>query len=191
MTETTTLIEYHGKTFVVNGLRINQALGNYRGGIRAAVRGLWSGAFGLDDFVDAMFTTIDLGIVQAWNEGAREVGVQPNELTPEERIARRQMIQNERQHVFNFGLWIEENSRENGGKLGTVFNRAEKWILRARDAKNNGMLSARADPKLTWIYDETKEHCRTCAKLHLKTKRKSFWERIGVKPQNAPNPQLE
>lgn len=180
----------YGEVFV-DDFQVFQALANYRGGIRSAVRALWLGLLDMDQFFDSMDTTIRNGIVAAWNEGAREVGVQPNELTPQERIAQQGMIISERSRIFEFGEFIEANSKANKGLLRTSFARAEAWILRAQDAKNRGVLSAKNDPKLKWIFDPAKENCRTCAALNGKIKRQSFWQRVGVRPQNPPNPLIE
>jgi hypothetical protein len=185
------VVNYYGTEYTISGLIANQAEANYRSAIRNATRSLWSGVIDLDQFVDTMFTTIRFGLTQAWHEGAREVGVAPSELTDLERIEIQRLIQRDLDQVFSFGLWIEQNSKANGGKLSSVHSRAEAWIARASEARNKGLFAARDDPKLKWVYDPAKENCRTCEKLNGKVKRKSFWERIDVKPQNAPNPKLE
>jgi hypothetical protein len=138
-----------------------------------------------------MITTIENGLTVAWNEGAREVGVQPDEKTPAERVELQRIITNETNQIGGFADAIEAGSKANGGKLGPLMSRAEMWILRYTEVQNRGKMSAQADPKLEWVWDPRKEHCTSCERLNGKVKRRSFWQRIGVIPQNPPNPLLE
>jgi len=162
----------------------------YKRELRAPVRALWSGAFDFDQFFDAMMTAVRRGITQAWNQGAQEAGITPNELTPGELTAREQAIASEFNYIAGLGERIEENSQANGGKLAIVFNLLGAWINRWRDAKNRALEAANSDPKLKWNLGIA-EHCRSCVKLSGKVKRASFWKREGVHPQDPPNEKLE
>ena len=162
----------------------------YQQSLRPAVRGLWSGALDFDQYFDAMMSAIQRGITQAWNAGAREAGITPDELTPEERVAREQTIASEFNYIAGLGERIEENSRENGGKLSTVYNLLGAWVNRWRDAKNRAMETANNDPKLMWNLGIA-EHCSSCVRLDKKVKRASFWDSRDVHPQQPPNEKLE
>lgn len=163
---------------------------SYKRELRAPVRALWSGAFDYDQFFDAMMTTIRRGITLAWNEGAKEAGIAENELTPAEITAREQTIANEFNYITGFAERIEENSKESGGNLSTVFNMLGTWVNRWRDAKNRSLEAANNDPKLMWNLGIA-EHCASCVKLSGKTKRASYWAERDIHPQQPPNDKLE
>ena len=161
---------------------------NYHNAIRSAVRGLWVGALDYDQFFQAMESAIRLGIPQAWHEGARECGVMPSELTPEERLVMQSAIWDEYNYIGNFALAIEASSKALGGKLGPLMNRAELWINRYKDIVNRAKTMACKNQKLMWVLGKTEVHCSSCLKLNGKIKRGSQWERAGIRPQH---PDLE
>jgi hypothetical protein len=161
---------------------------SYRRNIRAATRALWLGAMDFDQFFAAMETAIRMGIPQAWHEGARECGVQPSELTSEERLAMQRAVLDELNYVTDFGLVIEAGSKANGGKLTPLMNRAALWVNRYKDITNRAKTMACGDQKLMWVLGKTKEHCASCLKLNGKVKRASQWDRAGIRPQH---PDLE
>lgn len=164
----------------------------YRRALRAAANGLWSGAIDFVQFYDTVEIAMTRHLTLSWYEGAKECGITPAELTPEERQALQTAIIGEAGHIFTFGDFVEQNSKANGGKRGVVYERVEMWVLRARDVKNQARVMACADQKLEWVRGPTLEGCTTCdIKLSGKVKRASYWARIGVRPQNPPNPLLE
>jgi hypothetical protein len=164
-----------------------QAEGNYRSAIRSAVRGFWSGALDYDQFWEVMDSAINAGLTSAWYEGARECGIEPSELTPDEKAELRRRQIGELTHVGNFAAEVDAGSKANGGKLAPLFQRAEAWILRARDVMNQARVMACGDQKLMWELGITEKHCRSCAALNGKVKRASYWQQMGVRPQNPPN----
>lgn len=166
--------------------RVNEYAKNVRGFTRA----LWSGVIDYDQFFDLMQGAIRVGLTQNWHAGAKECGIQPNEMTPEERMALEAAIISEFNHVAGFADAIEAGSKANGGKFGALLPRAELWGTRAVDVQNQARLMACRDKKLKWVFDPAKEHCDSCAKLNGKVKRASYWRARGLQPQNPPNPAL-
>ncbi len=168
-------------------LQTNKALQNYRSGIRAAFRGLWSGAMDAGGFYSAMSSTIRLYLPQAYNEGAAEVGVKPDELTNTEILERTRLVVTQESYITGVIDFIEKNSKANKGKLGTVFKRADLWIKAAVNAQNLGKETAKDDPKFKWVISETtKDHCVSALKLSGKVKRLSQWKKANIRPQ-SPN----
>lgn len=169
----------------------------YRREIRAGARGLWVGALDYYQAYDSLFTTISNRIPQAWHEGAKTCGILPSELSPIERQALQQAVTSEISHIDGLLTYIEEHSKAKGGKLGVVGGtsgimvRVEMWVNRYTDVVNHAKVMACADQKLKWVLHGafvTKEPCNTCAnKLNGKVKRASYWQRVGVRPQNPPN----
>lgn len=171
--------------------QLAETLVGYRMNIRAAVRGLWTGHLDYEQFFDNMMGAIRRGFTQAWYQGAKECGIAPNELKPEERLALEAAINSEMQFIDGLGSYVEANSKANKGKLGRSFARTKAWINRYNSLRNQAKLSACGDKKLTWHLGATEKHCRSCLALAGKTKRASQWKAAGIQPQNAPNDKLE
>lgn len=163
---------------------------NYRTTLRSAVRGYWSGAMDLDQFFETVRTAMNRRLTQAFEEGAAECGIKPDEFTPDEQLALGNAIADELSHVQSLAVAINQSSKLNKGKLTPLLGRVENWVSRYTDLKNLGKIMACKDQKLVWIYGDT-EHCDTCAKLHGKVKRASQWRASGIRPQHPPNPMLE
>lgn len=164
---------------------------SYRANLRSVTRGYWSGVLDLNQFYDQMRATMNTRLQQAWDEGAAECGIRPDEYTPEEQIALANGIANELNQLPGLALRVDQNSKVNKGKLTPLLDRVSSlWLDRYNDFKNRARLMACKDQKLEWIYGDT-EHCTTCAALNGKVKRGSFWQTSGYQPQNPPNSALE
>ncbi len=166
-----------------------KTLASYQLNLRAGTYGLWSGRMDLDGAFAQFFRAIDKGLPQAWAEGAAECGIKPEEYTPDERTALAQAIASEKNHVFTYLNWVEQNSKANGGKRGTAYSHLDAWINRYRDIVNAAKVSACANMKMRWTLGPT-EHCKTCLRLSGKVKRGLYWQ-SHVMPQNPPNGLLE
>lgn len=163
---------------------------NYQSGLRSAVRGFWSGVFDFDQFFDVMILTIERGLTRAWEEGAKECGIQPDEASSEEKTALKNAIVSEQGRISGLADFVEEN-KKGTGKLGTLFKRLKLWVNRYKDINNEAKIFACADEKLIWLLGVVEKHCKTCPRLHRKVKRANFWKSKGVRPQNFPNEKLE
>ncbi len=158
---------------------------SYTANLRANARGLWLGVRSVSDFESTMRTTLNRGFNQAWTEGAQQCGIQPNERTQEEVKKLDELI------TFNFsfapglGIWVEENSRNNGGKLGTVFARIDMWARRYGEVKSIAAQMACGDLKMQWDWDPGKEHCEDCRKYNGRVHRNLVWRRWGILPRST------
>lgn len=160
----------------------SRSAANYHNVIRSAVRGLWLGALDYDQFFQAMESAIRLGIPRAWYEGAKECGVQPSELTPEERLGIEQAVYEQYNYIVGFADAIEAGSKANGGKLAPLLSRAEMWIGRYNQTKEKAKSMACADRKAMWVYGDTIQHCEDCSRVVGRTYRLSTWDRYGWIP---------
>lgn len=161
---------------------------NYRNGIRAAIRGLWTGALFYDNFFQAMMTTIRNGLTAAWQEGSAACGIAPAEYTLEERIALEQAIVREYQYIGGLGHDVEANSKANGGKLTPLLNRGNMWINRYNDVVNHAKQAACKNQKLRWVLHlirMTKDPCVDCLRLNGRVYRASTWNKWGIRPQSS------
>lgn len=164
----------------------------YRMELRRPVRGYWAGEVDFVNFYDMMETAIRQGLTGAWYEGAKDMGIGPDELTDAELAGLEGMIRAEQGHIADLAERVEAGSKAAGGKLQPLFDRVESmWVLRYQDARNKARAMAGADKKLKWVMNPAKEHCNSCLKLHNKVKRASQWLAAGIFPQNPPNDKLE
>ena len=161
-----------------------QGAKSYRSEIRGVTRGYWTGVYSYEQAFSLMMFNIRAGLTSAWHNGLKEVGLLPSDMTPAESIQLEQVINSEFAHIDGFLTFIEQNSKANGGKLGSLWPRANMWINRYKDVQNQAKQTAQNDPVLTWQLGPTEEHCGSCSKLAGKTKRASTWQRSGIRPQS-------
>ena len=157
---------------------------SFRRGVRSAIRGLWSGGLSRSQFNSSLSTVIKGELTSAWTEGAKECGITAEELTEDELKARDAFIKEQQGYVSGFGGDIREVDKLNKGKLNPLFERAEMWVNRWNDAKNQGKLLACKNKKITWIIGPTESHCPDCSKYNGKIYRASNWG--DIRPQH-PN----
>lgn len=161
------------------------SISRYRSAIRSAIRGLWTGVFDQSQFDADMRIVIRQNLTLAWHAGARECGIAPDDMSPDEKLKLAEYIFVQYSFIGGVGDFIERNSKKNKGKLGTVFKRGELWINRYNEVKNAAKTMACADEKLIWQYGRTKDHCSTCASMVGKVKRASQWLAHGILPQSG------
>lgn len=161
---------------------------DYSASLRAVFRALWLGVMSFDQAFEAMMTTIRRGFNMAWQEGAKECAVLPEEYTPAERVELETRIFGQFDYIAGVLEFIEANSKENGGAWGTVSARVSLWANRYREAKAKAKTMACGDKKLVWRLGKTEQHCKSCLKLNSKVKRASQWDAANIRPQH---PDLE
>ncbi len=156
----------------------------YRNALRGAVRGYWSGLFSFDEFYTMMLDVIEIGLRNAWYEGAALCFIEIDDLTEEELAAMKAAIIDETQFIDSFADAIEAGSKKNKGKLAPLLNRVESWVVRYKDVMNRAKIKACADQKLIWVLGATEEHCSSCLKITGKVKRGSTWDESEWRPQS-------
>lgn len=163
----------------------NKTVKTYRAALRSIVRGLWSGVINMEQAYDAFLSTISRQFRQAWNAGAAECGIRPDEMTEEEQAALSERIVEETQYIGGYLEAIEAQSRANGGNLTPLFTRAELWINRFNEVVNQAKGMACADQKGQWQLGPTEQHCPSCSGFNGRVYRFSVWERNGAMPQSS------
>lgn len=152
---------------------------SYRDSIRSAVRGLYRGVMSKTQFKDAMQSAIRRGVIQAWNEGAKECDILPDELSNEEVKAQVTFIDEQSEYISDFADAIKDADH-----LDPMLGRAELWANRYKDAKNKAKGMACSDKKLQWQIGPTESHCRDCSKYNGRIYRGKTWG--DIRPQ-SPN----
>jgi len=156
----------------------------YRQSIRRLTRGLWTGDLSKFDFVDGMVTAISNQFDKAWTEGAKLVGVEPDERTDDEQEKLNFAINQEISYLPGFADAIVEGSQANGGSLQPLLDRAELWAQAYTGIVTLAQVSSGADLKLRWMYGDTIDHCPDCSQYQGKIFRKSEWNEVGAMPQS-------
>jgi len=142
--------------------------------IRSSVRALWLGVWDYFSFVDAMMLAIERGYTQAWHEGAKVYGINPEDMTQEEHIRLTEEVMKETSFINGFAQAIIGNNKFVGGKLEPLFFRAEMWVQGYTRIMNIAKALAAKDQKLQWSLHPA-EHCSSCRSLNGKVKRASYW----------------
>lgn len=156
----------------------------YRSALRSPLRGLWTGVMDRAQFRESFRRAVEAGFTAAWRRGAEACGIKPEELTQEELFTLDEAIVQEWGYIDGLADAIEENSRDNDGKLGPLNKRLDLWVRRFKDVENRAKAMACKDQKLRWVINPAKETCCSCIRLNGKVKRASFWQARGVRPQH-------
>lgn len=160
-----------------------KSISSYGANLRAAVRALWSGVWGVDEFFDEMERVIERGFTQAWLEGMNAVGLTQEDMTSEEQARLFAMMFEETNYISGFAVSIEENSKANGGALGPHLQRVELWVKRYTNVKNQALQMAKTDPVLEWVL-HANESCPSCLKMNGQRRRSSVFARLDIRPQH-------
>lgn len=143
-------------------------------------------------FLNQFIAAISNQMTRAWNEGAREVGVTPEEMTDTDRAELKAIIDSEYDHVIDLGEAIIQARDRTLAEFRQQFrNRVDLWVNRYEDAANRAKVYFGGRQRLVWTLGQTEEHCETCARLNGIVAFAYEWEQSGIRPQSPPNPVLE
>lgn len=159
----------------------------YKKEIQDAVRQFWrEGSRG--NFITRMKPIVRLGLRDAWDQGAQEIGITPEDYTDDDIKARDAIVAEETSHIWDLVDYLESVARA-GGTLDQAQSRLDTWAMRYPDVVGRAKVIMGKDQKLEWVYGDT-EHCTSCKRLNGIVKRASFWKKAGVLPKNPPNSKL-
>jgi hypothetical protein len=161
---------------------------------------LWSAAVRLFNggrdagFVSTFARTIDVELTKAWNEGAADVGVDPDEMTDADITIRDAIINNENQFIERIAGEIQDDAA-NGmdrerfdSKYGA---RIDLWANRYNETVNRARMQMGSKQRFVWRLGATEEHCETCQKLNGITAFGYEWDEARIHPQMPPNDAIE
>jgi hypothetical protein len=142
------------------------------------------------EFIDEMVRLIDGQFTRAWNEGAREVGVDPKDMDEEDLAILQDRKDQEQEYILGFASDIE-TARIEQAPITPLYNRVEMWANRYNEVKSDAMIHFGGKKKLEWQLGSTEQHCETCSQLNGIVAWAKEWEQSGIHPQGAPNGLLE
>jgi hypothetical protein len=135
-------------------------------------------------FLDSATEIIFHGFSSAWYQGAKSVGIQPDELTDAEKQAMQVAIYQQLIYLPGFADYVYHNSRLMNDSLPAVLNRMSMWIIRWNQFVNQGRMMARLDQKLKWVRGPTSDSCDDCKRLDGRVYRASTWLKYDIRPQS-------
>ena len=147
----------------------------YKSSLRAAMRALWVDVMSVQQFTGALMDAVDRGLGNAYQEGLKKAGLLPNEATPQEAALLYEEISNSVSRIGDLAAFIQDNSRENDGKWGSIENRLNMWAGRYGALRTKVEAMAAGDKKKQWVLGRTEKHCQTCYGVAGRVYRNSTW----------------
>ena len=179
------------KLQVMDLIESKAAASKYESEIRFASSALWNGHINPTIFILRMFSITRRGLEDAFERGMKSVGIDPSDITPNERLQFGEWLTDEQTHIVSLANFIQNNRREFGGNWKKISNRIKLWGKRFRDIRNKSRTLGGLNAKLEWRLGLTEKNCKSCSRLNGKVKRASWWAENEVYPQNPPNDKLE
>lgn len=147
----------------------------------------------LSGFLDVFVDDIRNQLTRAFNEGARDVGMDPGEFTADDRQHLEIWIQSEYEHVLNLAQAIQD-LHMSGVTLAEFRDairwRIELWANRYNEVVNEARVWFGGKTRLIWVLGETEEHCPSCSALAGIVAFAEEWDQSGYRPQQPPNRML-
>jgi len=154
----------------------------YRSSLRAAFRALWMDVMSVQQFTDALFSAVDRGLNNAYQEGLKRAGVLPNEATPQEYALLYEEISNNVTRIGDLADYIA--GQRDGGKWSSVESRLDMWANRYGALRTKVGAQAAGDKKQQWILGRTEEHCQACYGVAGRVYRNSTWMANNCLPRS-------
>ena len=165
----------------------------YRARLWAAMVRLFEGGPNAS-FMATFARAIDQQLTEAWNKGAAEVGVEPDEMTNDDVNILRSIIANEL--MFIQRLTEEILTQKRLGMTRAQFesqyaSRCDLWANRYRETQNRAKMVFGSKVKFMWVRGATSDNaCKTCIALAGVVAFGYEWEQTRFHPQMPPNHQL-
>jgi len=115
------------------------------------------------DFVDTMIRLIEDQFRRAWNEGARAVGYDPEDMTFDDQFTLLSRIEREKEYILDFAGAIE-NARLNEQPVGPLQARVPMWANRYNEVVSYSQTYFGKLERFEWVLGPT-EHCDSCLTL--------------------------
>jgi hypothetical protein len=161
----------------------------YRSRLWSAAQRLYTGGRDVN-FMATFIRTIDQQLTEAWNKGADDVGVAPDEMTADDMGILEAIINNETEFIggiandIQFDRDGEMTPEQFESKYGS---RVDLWANRYNEAVNRAHMQFGAKQRLMWVMGDTEEHCETCSALNGIIAFGYEWEEARFHPQMPPN----
>jgi len=115
------------------------------------------------EFIDKVSSLIDGQFRRAWNQGARDVGFDPKDMTDDDILTIMERIDRELEYVLDFAGGIE-NARLTGGSVAPFQSRVDMWANRYNEIRAWARVYFGGMTRFIWVLGPT-EHCASCKRL--------------------------
>lgn len=156
---------------------------NFTRALRRVARAYWAGAIDRQLFAHTFGNELEYYLTKAFNMGAQDVGIAPNELLPNETFERAIKVVAQLNAMPRIADFIQTHSKANGYTIQTIYTRLELWIQQFTAIRNFARMYVGKDRKLRWDLGKA-EHCPSCLKLAGHVHRASAWLAAWVYPQS-------
>jgi hypothetical protein len=174
----------------VDRMKSVKSMSSYRIFFEMSAMDLFDGSISHSTFIDRISRAIDQELTNAWNEGADEAQVLPEDMTESDLLVLEGYKQNEYDYLDRLAGDIED-ARGNGKGWEQFQSRIDLWINRYSETANRARVYFGGKQKYKWIIGATEQHCETCAKLDGLVAWAEEWEQSDIRPQYPPNVMLE
>lgn len=155
---------------------------------RAALRLFNGGADG--NFMASFARSVDQQLTEAWNKGAAEVGVMPDEMTNDDVNILRSIIVNELHFIERIAIEIQADAAM--GLTREQFesrygSRISLWANRYTETLNRARMVFGQKQRFEWVEGGTLDKCPFCLALNGIVAFGYEWEQARAHPQMPPN----
>lgn len=157
----------------------------YQRVLNRAVLNFYRGDIDAFSFIDTMIRLVDDQFRRAWNEGARDVGYDPEDMTQDDLFVLLERQEQEKEYILNFASGIE-NAREKELSIKPFQNRAAMWANRYNEIRDWAKSYFGGLTRLIWVLGPT-EHCDSCQSLSGTVATANQWEdarSLGIYPKS-------
>jgi hypothetical protein len=148
----------------------------------------------LSAFLDTFIEEIRSQLTRAFNQGARDVGVDPSEFTAADLAHLEGWINSEYNYVLSLAQAIQDLRTTNASldKFRTAIRwRVGLWSNRFMEVLNEARIYFGGQVRLQWQLGSAEENCPTCSALNGLVAFATEWDQAQVRPQHPPNPHLK
>jgi len=159
--------------------------GFYDQALRSAVRDFYNGITDAFGFIDHVVYLVTEQFTRAWNEGMRNLGLDPKtDMEPEWADVLQERINQEIGDIQGFAGDIEAaaTDKENN-PIAPLLARVSMWSNRYNELVSLSMATCGKE-KLEWVVGQT-EHCDDCRKLNGCVDYADQWQVSGWMPQTT------
>lgn len=169
---------------------IDGSQSEYGGTIEQIIRGFYAKKISYAQAIDRFTREVEKQFTSAWQDGMNDAGVNPEDMTKDEKALLDAEISKETTWVLGFLMDVDQASAA-GEPIEPLLARVPLWANRYAQIRTQAKIEAAKNQPLEWQLGATEKHCQSCAKLAGVVKRAQVWRDAGVLPQNAPNGKLE
>lgn len=157
-----------------------------------AVRQLYNWEITDGQFIDTQIRLIEEQLTRAWNAGARDMGVDPDEMTDGDLATLQAIKDNEYQYVLRLAQDVV-NARAFKTGVDQFRSRVDLWANRYNETESRARIHFGGKQRLIWELGPTEEHCKTgdrpgkvgCADLAGMVAYAEEWEQAQIAPQSG------